>query len=145
MTTHLTDEELIARFPGVRIDHDNKAHYQGRLDRELLVNRCADCGFWFYPAKPICPKCWSRKLQPTAVKGQGKIHLLIFLHQGPAAPGVSYTTPHPVATVEFAEQEGLRFTSTIVGASNEQISIGMPVELAWIERGQNPVPVFKLA
>jgi uncharacterized OB-fold protein len=72
------------------------------------------------------------------------VHLTIFLHQGPPAEGVDYTTPFPVVTVELDEQEGLRFTSTVVGASNDQISIDRRVELDWIERGDTPVPVFRL-
>jgi len=39
----------------------------------------------------------------------------------------------------------LRFTSTVVDASNDDIAIGKPVELAWIERDGRPFPVFRLA
>ena len=142
-TESISDEQLLERFPGVRIDHDNKAFYCGLLDRQLLMSRCADCGHWFHPPRSICPKCWSRDIRATAVKGSGTIHLLIFLHQGPPAPGVSYDTPHPVATIEFDEQPGLRYTSTIVGSRNEDLAIGQRVELTWIDRGSNPVPVFR--
>ena len=139
----ISDEQLLDRFPGVRIDHDNKAFYRGLLSQTLLMDRCADCAHWFHPPRSICPKCWSRNVQPTAVKGSGRIHLLIFLHQGPPAPGVNYAQPHPVATVELDEQPGLRFTSTVVGTPNDQLAIGQRVELSWIDRGANPVPVFK--
>lgn len=141
----LSDEQLLERFPGVRIDHDNKAFYRGLLDRQLLIDRCGDCGHWFQPPRPICPKCWSRDIRPTAVSGRGHIYLLILLHQGPPAVGVDYSKPHPVATIELEEQPGLRFTSTIVGAPNEQLAIGMPVQLSWIVRGHNPVPAFRLS
>ncbi|MDB5970230.1 MAG: hypothetical protein JWQ90_2680 [Hydrocarboniphaga sp.] len=141
----LTDEQLLERFPGTRIDHDNKAFYRGLLNRQLLIDRCGDCGHWFHPPRPICPKCWSRDIRPTAVSGRGHIHLLILLHQGPSAPGVRYDTPHPVATIELEEQSGLRFTSTIVGSDNAALKIGLPVELSWIDRGANPVPAFKLS
>ncbi len=50
-----------------------------------------------------------------------------------------------MATIELEEQPGLRFTSTIVGVPNEQLAIGMPVELSWIVRGHNPVPAFRLS
>ena len=70
--------------------------------------------------------------------------MAIFLHQGPPAEGVDYSTPHPVVTVELDEQQGLRFTSTVVGSANEDIRIGERVELDWIERGGMPLPVFRL-
>jgi len=140
----MNDEMLLERFPGVGINHDNKAFYYGLLDRKLLIDRCGDCDHWFHPPRPICPRCWSRNIQPTEVSGRGQIHLLILLHQGPPAPGVSYEQPHPVATIELEEQPGLRFTSTIVGTPVEQLKIGQAVELSWIERGDKPVPVFQL-
>lgn len=143
----ISDEQLLDRFPGVRIDHDNKAFYRGLLKQTLLMDRCGDCAHWFHPPRSICPQCWSRNIQPAAVKGSGTIHLLIFLHQGPPAPGVSYDKPHPVATVEFDEQPGLRYTSTVIGTPNDELSIGQRVHLVWIDRSTGsdpkPVPVFE--
>ncbi|BBY93380.1 hypothetical protein MGALJ_30490 [Mycobacterium gallinarum] len=144
MTIEVSDDELVQRFPGEPITHDNAAHYRGRLRRALLLNRCADCGRWHEPARPICPDCWSARVSAEPVSGNGVIFMAIFLHRGPAADGVDYATPYPVVTVELDEQEGLRFTSTVVGAANEDIRIGTPVQLAWVERAGTPLPVFEL-
>lgn len=47
----------------------------------------------------------------------------------------------PDVTVKLAEQEGLRFTSTVVGSVNERIRIiGTPFKLAC---GGAPIPVFE--
>ena len=70
--------------------------------------------------------------------------MAIFLHRGPRAPGVDYSTPYPVVTVELEEQPGLRFTSTVVGADNNDIRIGAAVRLDWSERSGAPMPVFVL-
>jgi uncharacterized OB-fold protein len=138
-------EALLARFRGQGVTRESKAHFQGRLEKRLLINRCQDCGEWRHPPMPICPKCWSDRVEPTEVSGDGTIHLLIFLHQGPPAEGVDYSEgPYPVATIELDEQTGLRFTSTIVGSPNEHIAIGDRVRLDWIERGGAPFPVFRL-
>lgn len=137
-----TEAELVARFAHVRVDRDNAAFYRGWLDHELRMNRCADCGRWQHPPRPLCAACWSWRMVPTAVSGRGTVFLLMRLHQGPPAPGVDYSTPYPVVTVELAEQPGLRYTSTVVGCPPEQVHIGMPVQLAWIERHGAPFPVF---
>ena len=140
------DAELVERFAHVRVNHDTKGHYRGWLARELRLNRCRDCGWWHHPSKPVCPRCWSSAVEPTAVSGRGTLHLLIWLHQGPPAPGVDYASgPHPIATVQLEEQEGLRFTSTIVDCPRERIEIGMPLELAWTERYGAPFPAFRPA
>lgn len=141
----VSNEELVQRFPGEPITYDNADHYRGRLHRKLLLNRCADCGVWHAPAKPVCPACWSTGVVPTEVSGNGTIYMAIFLHQGPPAPGVDYSTPYPVVTVELDEQPGLRFTSTVAGASNDDIRIGEPVRLDWQDRFGSPMPVFVLA
>jgi hypothetical protein len=51
----------------------------------------------------------------------------------------------PDVTVELAEQEGLRFTSTVVGSVNERIRIGTPLKLAWVDCGGAPMAVFRTA
>lgn len=142
----VTDAELVERLPRVRIDHDNRHYYRGWMQRQLLINRCESCRQWHHPPKPVCPHCWSRDLRPTEVSGHGTIHLLMLLHQGPPAPGVDYSTgPHPVATVELVEQSALRLTSTVVDCAIDDIAIGMPVDLTWIERDGVPFPAFRPA
>jgi uncharacterized protein len=59
MTGILSNDELVQRFPGEPITHDNAPHYRGRLARQLLVNRCEECRVWHAPPKPVCPECWS--------------------------------------------------------------------------------------
>ena len=71
--------------------------------------------------------------------------MAIFLHQGPPAPGVDYATPYPVVTVELEEQPGLRFTSTVVGAANDDIVIGAPVDARLARPRGRAGPVFRLA
>jgi len=144
MQKKVGDDELVALFPGEPITHDNAEHYRGRLRRELLVNRCDNCGSWHQPPKPICPECWSTSITPTPVDGAGTIFMAIFLHQGPLADGVDYSTPYPVVTVDLTSQPGVRFTSTVVGSPNEDITIGAPVVLDWTTRGAVPFPVFRL-
>ena len=92
----IADEELITRFAGYGVDRDTAAHFRGRLQRQLLINRCGSCGRWHHPPRPVCPDCWSTDISAQPVTGTGTIHLAIFLHQGPPAPGVDYSTPYPV-------------------------------------------------
>ncbi|MEE2677789.1 MAG: zinc ribbon domain-containing protein [Myxococcota bacterium] len=140
----IDDATLVERFPYLRINHDTKHHFRGWLDQRLLINRCDDCHRFHHPPKPVCPSCWSSALTPTPVSGRGVIHLVMLLHQGPPAPGVDYTqAPHPVVAVDLEEQEGLRYTSTVIDCALEDVRIGLPVELTWIERFEAPFPVFR--
>jgi hypothetical protein len=141
----ITDQEVLERFPNVLIDRDNVAHYRGLLQKKLLVNRCQDCGYWIYPERPICPECWSFNVRAEEVSGKGTVYMFTLLHQGPPIPGVDFSTPHPIAGIELPEREGLRYLSTIVNCPNQDIKIGMPVELTWIERAGVPAAAFQPA
>jgi uncharacterized OB-fold protein len=142
----LSDVELVERLKHVPVERDSADFYRGWLERELRLNRCDDCGRWHHPPRPMCPSCWSWHVTATPVSGHGTVHLLIKLHQGPPASGVDYTAgPYPVATIELEEQQGLRYTSTIVDGPVDELAIGMPVELDWIDRDGAPFPVFRPA
>jgi uncharacterized OB-fold protein len=138
-----TDQQVLDSFPNDPVDHDNKEYYRARLQRRLVINRCADCGRWSQPPRGICPACWSDAVVATEVSGRGTVYLTLMLHQGPQVPGVDYSTPHPVVVVELEEQPGLRVTATMTGVANEDIRIGMPVELTWLDRGGEPTPAFR--
>jgi uncharacterized OB-fold protein len=139
----VTDEQLLAAYPAEPVDHDTKAVYQGFLDHRLLVNRCRSCDRWHAPPSPSCPSCWSFDVAAQEVSGRGRVYFVVRLHQGPATPGVDYTSPYPVATVELAEQEGLRVTAPLVGCNAADIAIGLPVSVTWIERSGSPFPAFE--
>jgi uncharacterized OB-fold protein len=135
------DDEVLARYPVVRIDGVNRELYRGYLRHELVAGHCADCEHWHTPLRPICPSCWSPRVAPRPVEGSGSIYAITLLHQGP--PGVSYSPPWPLAAIELTEQAGLRIAATLVDTPSERQRVGVPVELVWIERDAAPWPAFR--
>ena len=140
----VSDEDLLAKLPGVRVDRDNADHYRGLLEHRLLINRCSDCRAWHQPPRSVCPRCWSRAVQPEEVCGQGHIAFVTFLHQGPRAPGVDYVGGRPVAAVELVEQAGLRVSASIVDSPRETVVPGAATQLVWQERDGRPVFAFRV-
>lgn len=138
----IPDEDVIRIFSGHPVTRDNVEHYRGRLEHQLLINRCAQCGHWHHPPGPICPACWSTQVVATPVAGTGTIYLTMLLHQGPPIEGVTYAPPYPVVTVELDEQPGLRFTGTVPAEHRTDLVIGSRVALHWAERAGLPIPVF---
>lgn len=139
----MTFAELLEFFPGFLIDYDNEAHYRGMAERRLLINRCQTCGRWIYPLNPTCPECWSHEVRAEEVSGRGFVHAFTKLRHGSPIPDVDFSEPHPIAGIEFEEQPGLRYLATIVNCSLDDIEIGMPVVLTWIERAGRPAPAFE--
>lgn len=140
----LTDEEVFALFPNVNIDRDNIAHYRGWAQGRLLVNRCADCGRWIYPHRPLCPECFSWNVTPTEVSGQGRVFTFTLLQQL-RDPNAFLAEPVVAAAVELAEQPGLRYLARIVNCPRDQITLDMPVSLTWIEEDGRLNPAFEPA
>jgi uncharacterized OB-fold protein len=136
------DSPLFEHFSG-QIDHDTKAHYRAILERRLALSHCRACGHWHHPPLPLCPACCSADIGADEVSGRGTVALLTWMHQGPPTTGVDYAEPHPVVSVELDEQRGLRYTSTILDCTPEQLCIGLRVEVAWVERQGAPFPVFR--
>jgi uncharacterized OB-fold protein len=141
----ISDATVLAKYPAAYIDHDNKVFWKGLLQHRLLINRCEDCGHWHYPYHALCPRCWSDQVAATEVSGRGTVYSRVLFHQGPAVEGINYSKSYPGVSVELAEQPGLKIQTTIVNCRNEDIYIGMPVELTWVERQGVPVPAFQPA
>jgi len=134
----MSDDEILDRLPGIRVDNDNVAWFGGLLDRKLMINHCQDCGHWHHPPRSICPRCWSRAIDAEQVGGRGVVELLTVLHMGPRRGGADYTDGWPVVGVTLEEQAGLRVTGTLVGVDREDVSIGMAVEVRWIDTDEGP-------
>jgi uncharacterized OB-fold protein len=140
-----SDEDVFAAFPGVLVDRDNIAHYRGLMAGKLLINRCAACGYWVYPHRPLCPECLSWDVQPTEVSGCGKVFLFTLIHQE-REPGGRLREPIVAAAVELVEQSGLRYLARIVNCPGSDVTPDMPVRLTWMEReGQVSMPAFEPA
>jgi uncharacterized OB-fold protein len=137
----VSDEELLERYPWGAIDHDNKEQWRGFLRHALLIDRCLDCGHWFDPPRPMCPKCWSLRVEPSAVSGRGRVVWFTLMYQG--VPGATPDSPLSVAVVELDEQAGLRVDSTVVECDPWQIECDMPVELDWVGSAEAPIPAFR--
>lgn len=143
----ISDQQVLDSYPSAWVDRDTVSLFRGFLEKRLLINRCQDCQHWYQPPWPSCPNCWSDDVKPTEVSGKGVVHTFVILHTGAlvGVDGVDYVKGHPLAVIQLAEQDGLRVTGTIVGCANDDIEIGMPVTLTWVERQGSPVPAFQPA
>jgi len=138
-----SDEEVFAAFPGVLIDRDNIAHYRGLMVGKLLINRCPACGYWVYPHRPLCPRCWSWDLQPAEVSGKGTVFMFTLIHQE-RDPDARLREPVIAAAVELAEQKGLRYLARLISCPPDEARPDMPVRLTWVEReGAVSLPAFE--
>ena len=126
-------------WPIPQITDENGAFWTGGRDGELLIVRCTSCGYWIHPPTPRCPHCLSDAVEPQAVSGRGTVYSYTINRQA-WVPGLE--VPFVIAMVELDEQPGLRLMTNIVDCPTEEVEIGMPVEVAFVERGEAFIPVF---
>ena len=126
-------------LPVPQITDENGAFWTGGRDGELLIIRCTSCGYWIHPPTPRCPKCLSDAVEPQAVSGRGTVYSYTINRQA-WFPGLE--VPFVIAMVELDEQPGLRLMTNIVDCPVDEVEIDMPVEVAFVERGEAFIPVF---
>jgi uncharacterized OB-fold protein len=117
----------------------NRPFWTGGARGELLILRCPACRYWVHPPASPCPGCGSDGLVPEAVSGKGTVFTYT-VNWHPFNPEVP--VPVLIAIVELPEQEGLRFTTNIVGCGPDDVRVGLPVEVRFEQHGEVWVPVF---
>jgi uncharacterized OB-fold protein len=101
--------------------------WEGTRAGELRLQRCDDCRQTYFPPRPFCPKCASRKVSIFKASGRAKLYSYVIHHR--PAPG--FTPPYAIAVVELAE--GPRMMTNIVGCAQtpEALQLDMPLEVVF--------------
>ncbi|MFE4217963.1 bifunctional MaoC family dehydratase N-terminal/OB-fold nucleic acid binding domain-containing protein [Streptomyces sp. NPDC056844] len=132
-----------ARAPRPRpaVNRDNAFFFDGAKRHRLLIQRCARCAVLRHPPGPCCPACRSLEWDSVEASGRGEIYSFVVNHH-PRHP--AFDSPYLVAVVELAE--GTRLVTGLTGVAPEDVAIGMPVVLDWLDADPDlTLPVFRPA
>lgn len=116
------------RKPLPRITPDNRPFWEAVRRHELRLQRCMDCGSFWYPPGPVCPDCLSERFEWRRVSGRGTISSWVVFHK---VYFPAFADEVPYAVVQVALEEGPRLISNLIGVPREEIAIGMPVEVVF--------------
>ena len=109
------------------IHNETKAYWDGAKAHELLLRKCRACGqYHFYP-RDFCPSCFSFDVEWVKASGRGTVYSVTICHL--AAARFEDAVPYNLVLVEL--EEGVRMMSNIVDCPNEEITIGMKVEVTF--------------
>jgi hypothetical protein len=117
-----------------------EAFYQYLDEQKLMGCRCKSCGGLHLPPRPLCPACYSDQVEWEQVGGTGKLLAFTTVHIAPTAmieAGYGRTNPYCTGIVQL--DEGPAISAQIVGvdpSQPEQIEIGAPVRVAFVQRGE---------
>lgn len=103
--------------------------WEGCKRHELRIQRCNDCGrYYFYP-RPFCPHCFSENTEWRTVSGEGSLLTYVINHR--AAPGFEDETPYVIAIVELAEGPHLMTNVVNVDPSPENLPAGLALRVVF--------------
>lgn len=114
--------------------------YQFLGENKLMGARCRSCGALHVPPRPLCPACYGEELAWEEMSGDGKLLAFTAVHIAPTAmlaAGYDRKNPYCAGVVQLAE--GPAVSAQIVGvdpARPHEIEVGMPLRVAFIQRGE---------
>ncbi len=120
---------------------ETQFYWDGAKAGKLLLNSCTACDRAYFPPRPFCPACGSRKVEVVEASGKGTLYSYVINHM--AAPG--YTPPFIVAVVML--EEGVKMMSNILDCppDPEALELDMPLEVTFEQRGDIAIPQFRPA
>jgi uncharacterized OB-fold protein len=105
-----------------------KPFFDAAKRRQLVVQRCTQCGTYRFPAREICSNCLSRAAEWVPVSGEGEVFSYNIMHQV-YHPGFADEVPYAVVVIKL--KEGAKMNSNLVGVEPHDIKIGMPVRVVF--------------
>src|SRR3954464_4931004 len=101
--------------------------WDGTQSGELRLQRCDACANVYFPPRPFCPACASRKVSVFQASGKAKLYSYVIHHR----PVPGFTPPYAIAVVEL--DEGPRPMTNIVDCPQtpEALVLDMPLEIAF--------------
>jgi uncharacterized OB-fold protein len=103
---------------------ETRHFWDGCREGELRLQRCTDCdGEAYFPPRPFCPKCGSRKVEVFKASGKAVLWSYVINHRPRPDMG---TEPYAIAVVKL--EEGPKMMTNIVGCP--QTPEALPLDMA---------------
>jgi uncharacterized OB-fold protein len=110
------------------ITDDNRPFWAAAREHRLVLPACLDCGKPFFPIGPVCPFCFSARLEWRRMAGRGTVSSFVIYHQAFFA-WFRDRLPYAVAQVEL--EEGPRLNGNVLGVPPSALAIGMRMEVVF--------------
>ena len=107
----------------------------------LVGEVCRVCHEPIFPPRDVCPHCIEAGQDVHQFSGKGEVYSFSTVYEAPA--GYTDNQPYTVALVKLAE--GPLLTAQLTDVDNDQVRIGMPVEMVTRkikEEGENGLIVY---
>lgn len=108
-------------------------YWSAAREGRLLVQECAACGNRQWYPRALCTRCAAEPGWLTC-SGLGVVHTFTVIRQM-GMPGFRDELPYVVAMIEL--DEGPRLLGNVVDVAVEDVHIGMPVEVVFVDAAED--------
>ncbi len=101
--------------------------WEGTKSGELRLQKCDECSHVYFPPRPFCPGCASRKVSIFKASGKATLYSYVINHR----PHPAFDGPYSIAVVEL--EEGPRMMTNIINVDQtpEALILDMPLEVTF--------------
>ena len=120
---------------------ETRHFWEGCKAGELRLQRCTGCQHSYFPPRPFCPACGSRKVEVYPASGRASLYSYVINHRPRPDMG---TEPHSIAVV--ALEEGPRMMTNVVGCPQtpQALQLDMPLEVVFTKFSDEiSLPLFQ--
>ena len=124
-------------------DQESQPYWEGCTRHELLLQRNRVTGRFRFPPGPMVDVPGVQEWEWVKSSGKGEIYSFTVPHH-PSHPYFMDKVPYTVVLVEL--EEGVRIVGTLQDVAEDDVAIGMPVEVAFEDVADDvSLPVFRPA
>ena len=121
---------------------ETKSFWSAAAEKRLQLQQCKSCEHIYFPPRPFCPNCASRRVFVFDASGKETLYSYIFNH----LPASGYDSPFVLAVVQL--KEGPRMMCNIIDCqpNPELLQLDMELEVAFEQReNEISIPQFRPA
>lgn len=111
--------------------------WAGAAEHRLVVPRCKATGRYFFPPERCVPGTDSTDWSYAESSGRGTVYTYSAVHRAPSA---DFDVPYILAVVDL--EEGWHMLTNVVDCDEDEIRVGMPVVVRFIDVAGGALPVF---
>jgi acetyl-CoA acetyltransferase/uncharacterized OB-fold protein len=110
------------------VTEETEVFWAAANEGRLVVERCEACGALAFPPRGTCRSCRARRMTNVEITSPGRVYGYTVNHQR-WLPDLE--VPYAVVLVEFDAAPGIRIPARLRGCTPEQVTVGMPVQVAF--------------
>ncbi len=114
--------------PLPKVTSEDRPFWEACKQHKFVLPKCKQCGNVWFPPYLQCNKCLSPNREFVEASGRGVIWGRIEMNQ-PYIPAFVDDIPYVVALIQL--EEGPFIYTNVVGATNDTIKVGLPVEVVF--------------